>query len=65
MPARSERQLVCDIEPAQRKFYEDKRDYYRAFLMKLIEEEGIRNARFKILEGLLRLRQICNQPRLV
>ncbi len=65
LPARTERQLVCDMEPAQRKLYNDRRDYYRALLLKLIEDEGIKNARFKVLEGLLRLRQICNHPRLV
>jgi len=65
LPPRTTRQLICEMEPAQRKFYDDKRDYYRALLLKLIEEEGVNNARFKVLEGLLRLRQICNHPRLV
>lgn len=65
LPPRTERQIVCDMEPAQRKLYELKRDYYRALLLKMIEEEGVNNARFKVLEGLLRLRQICNHPRLV
>ncbi|MGI9107740.1 MAG: SNF2-related protein [Pyrinomonadaceae bacterium] len=65
LPPRTERQMLCEMEPAQRKFYDDKRNYYRALLLKLIEDEGINNARFKVLEGLLRLRQICNHPRLV
>ncbi|MBA3714277.1 MAG: SNF2 helicase associated domain-containing protein [Pyrinomonadaceae bacterium] len=65
LPPRTERQMVCEMEPAQRKFYNQKRDYYRALLLKMIEEEGINNARFRVLEGLLRLRQICNHPRLV
>ncbi len=64
LPPRTERQLICDMEPAQRKLYHEKRDYYRALLLKLIEDEGINNARFRVLEGLLRLRQICNHPRL-
>ncbi|HEV7842343.1 MAG TPA: SNF2-related protein, partial [Pyrinomonadaceae bacterium] len=64
LPPRTERQMVCDMEPAQRKLYNEKRDYYRALLLKLIEDEGINNARFRVLEGLLRLRQICNHPRL-
>ncbi|MEJ7618360.1 MAG: DEAD/DEAH box helicase [Pyrinomonadaceae bacterium] len=65
LPPRSERQVICDMEPQQRKLYNQKRDYYRALLLKMIEEEGVNNARFKVLEGLLRLRQICNHPRLV
>ncbi|HEV7844510.1 MAG TPA: DEAD/DEAH box helicase, partial [Pyrinomonadaceae bacterium] len=64
LPPRTERQMVCDMEPAQRKLYNEKRDYYRALLLKLIEDEGINNARFRVLKGLLRLRQICNHPRL-
>lgn len=64
LPTRTERLMVCDMEPAQRKLYDERRDYYRALLLKLIEDEGINNARFRVLEGLLRLRQICNHPRL-
>ena len=64
LPPRTERQMVCDMEPAQRRLYDERRDYYRALLLKLIEDEGIDNARFRVLEGLLRLRQICNHPRL-
>jgi non-specific serine/threonine protein kinase len=53
------------MEAGQRKLYDETRDYYRALLLKLIEEEGVNKSRFKVLEGLLRLRQICNHPRLV
>ena len=34
-------------------------------LLGVIEEEGMNHARMKVLEGLLRLRQISNHPRLV
>ena len=64
LPPRTERLVVCDMEPAQRTLYNEKRDYYRALLLKLIEDEGIAGARFRVLEGLLRLRQVCNHPRL-
>ncbi len=65
LPPRVERVLYCDMEPAQRRLYEQTRDAYRAMLLGLIEEEGLDKARMKILEGLLRLRQIANHPRLV
>jgi non-specific serine/threonine protein kinase len=64
LPPRSERVLVTDMDPAQRKAYDKQRDYYRALLLGMIEDEGMNDARMKILEGLLRLRQICNHPRL-
>ena len=65
LPPRSERILYTEMEPAQRKLYEKTRDYYRAQIMGVVEKEGMQNARMKILEGLLRLRQISNHPRLV
>ncbi len=65
LPPRTERVLVSDMEPAQRKLYDKQRDYYRALLLRLIDHEGLGDARMQILEGLLRLRQICNHPRLV
>ncbi len=65
LPPRTERVLYCDMEPAQQKFYHRTRDYYRKQLLSVMESEGMHRARFKILEGLLRLRQICNHPKLV
>ncbi|NUM43368.1 MAG: SNF2 helicase associated domain-containing protein, partial [Anaerolineales bacterium] len=65
LPPRTERILYADMDPAQQKLYNKTRDYYRSLLMGLIEEEGMNNARMKVLEGLLRLRQISNHPKLV
>ena len=65
LPPRTERIIYVDMELAQRNFYNRTRDQYRAELMGLIEKEGLQKARMKVLEGLLRLRQICNHPKLV
>ena len=65
LPPRTERIVYSDMEPAQRKFYIKTREYYRALLMGTIEEKGMNQARMQVLEGLLRLRQICNHPKLV
>lgn len=62
LPPRTERILYCDMTPIQRKLYTRTRNYFLGLLMGLVEKEGIENARMKILEGLLRLRQICNHP---
>jgi non-specific serine/threonine protein kinase len=64
LPPRTERILETEMDDEQRTFYNKQRDYYRGLLLGMIEEEGIGQVRFKILEGLLRLRQICNHPRL-
>ncbi len=65
LPPRSERILYSDMELAQRKLYNRTRDYYRGMLLGMLESEGTNGARMKVLEGLLRLRQICNHPGLV
>jgi len=65
LPPRTERTLYVDLEPAQRKLYTRLRDRYRAELLGLIETRGMNDARMKILEGLLRLRQVCIHPGLV
>lgn len=65
LPPRTERIVYADMEPAQRNLYDKTRDYYRAMLLGVIEEDGMNHARMKVLEGLLRLRQISNHPKLV
>ncbi|HTX92002.1 MAG TPA: SNF2-related protein, partial [Anaerolineales bacterium] len=65
LPPRTERIVFTDLEPSQRKLYQQTRDYYRGLLLGIIDEDGMENARMKILEGLLRLRQICIHPALV
>ena len=65
LPPRTERILYCDMDPAQRKYYNRTRDYYRGIVLGMLETEGLNSSRMKILEGLLRLRQICNHPLLM
>ena len=65
LPARTERIIYADMDSAQKKLYARTRDRYRAELLGLIENQGLNDARFKILEGLLRLRQVAIHPALV
>jgi non-specific serine/threonine protein kinase len=65
LPPRTERILYSDMDPAQFKLYLRTRDYYRGMLLGMLEKEGLNASRMKILEGLLRLRQIANHPLLV
>ena len=65
LPPRTERLFYTEMEPAQRKLYEKTRDKYRAQILGILDAEGMNDARMRILEGLLRLRQICNHPKLV
>lgn len=65
LPPRTERVIYSDMEPLQRKVYNRLRDYYRGLLLGMVESKGIDDSRMKILEGLLRLRQVCNHPALI
>lgn len=65
LPPRTERILYSDMETAQRRLYNRTRDYYRGLVLGMLDKEGLNQSRMKILEGLLRLRQISNHPALV
>jgi SNF2 family DNA or RNA helicase len=53
------------MSPEQEKRYEEVKTHYREKIFKLIDQEGLGNSRFMILEGLTKLRQLANHPRMV
>jgi SNF2 family DNA or RNA helicase len=65
LPAKTETILWCIMGKAQRQLYDEYKNHYRNLLLKKIDEEGIGKAGIYVLEGLLRLRQICDHPRLL
>ena len=65
LPAKTETILWCIMGKAQRHIYDEYKNHYRNLLLKKIDEEGIGKAGIYVLEGLLRLRQICDHPLLV
>lgn len=65
LPAKTEDIIYCEMEDEQRKVYEAYRNEYRDKILKKIEEEGIGKSKLYVLEGLLRLRQICDSPALL
>ncbi len=65
LPPRTERIVYTEMGTAQKKLYALTRERYRAELMGLIDGGAMNDARFRILEGLLRLRQIAIHPALM
>lgn len=65
LPDKTEMVLWCEMDKEQRAVYDDYKNHYRTTLIKKIEEIGLAKAGMYILEGLLRLRQICDSPQLV
>lgn len=49
----------------QRSVYESYRKYYRDVILEKIDDLGMNKAGMYVLEGLLRLRQICDHPKLL
>ena len=65
LPDRVEQTIWCELEPKQRKLYDELRDFYRASLLGRVAEKGMNNSKIHILEALLRMRQAACHPGLV
>lgn len=65
LPDKTETIMWCEMSKEQRAVYDEYKNYYRHQLLNRIEESGMNNASIYILEGLMRLRQICDSPVLV
>ena len=65
LPLKTEQTMYCEMEPAQRKLYDELRQHYRDSLFKRIESEGLAKSKIQVLEALLRLRQAACHPGLL
>ncbi len=66
LPPKTEQTIYCDLEPRERKLYDEMRDYYRARLLKPDADNGAPGRfKFQVLEALLRLRQAACHPGLI
>lgn len=65
LPEKTETVLYCEMDKRQRKVYNAFRDKYRDLIAGKMAEVGREQAAFLILEGLLKLRQICDSPALL
>lgn len=65
LPEKTETIHYCEFEKDQEKVYNFWKDSIKAEILKEINKKGIKKSGFKVLEGLLRLRQICNHPTLI
>jgi SNF2 family DNA or RNA helicase len=65
LPARNEDTMLCELEPAERRLYDQLRDHYRQVVLGLVDRQGLQRSRFQILEALLRLRQAACHPGLI
>ena len=62
LPPKTEMILWCEMEEEQRNIYDAFRNDYRENIMGSIETKGIGKSQLTILQGLMKLRQICDSP---
>ncbi|HYM94939.1 MAG TPA: DEAD/DEAH box helicase, partial [Chitinophagaceae bacterium] len=62
LPEKQEMILFCDMEEEQRKIYDAYRNDFRDKILGTIQEQGIQKSQLTILQGLMKLRQICDSP---
>jgi non-specific serine/threonine protein kinase len=62
LPEKTETILFCEMETAQRNIYDSYRNAYRSKILGAIDEQGVGKSQLTILQGLMKLRQICDSP---
>jgi non-specific serine/threonine protein kinase len=62
LPDKTETTLYCEMKAEQRKIYDAYRNAYKNQLLGMIDEKGIERSQMHILQGLTKLRQICDSP---
>ena len=65
LPEKTETILFCEMEDEQRKIYETYRNDYRDKILGVIDVQGIQRSQLTILQGLMKLRQICDSPHIL
>ena len=65
LPKKTETIIYCEMGKTQRRLYEKLKNKIRKDIEEAIEEKGINQSKFQMLDGLLRLRQMCNSPLLI
>ena len=62
LPEKTEMILFCEMGDEQRKIYDAYRNDFRDKILGVVEAQGINKSQLTILQGLMKLRQICDSP---
>ncbi|MBC8152927.1 MAG: DEAD/DEAH box helicase [Bacteroidetes bacterium] len=65
LPAKVESIHYSEMTPEQAEQYEEAKSYYRNLILERIEEDGMAKSQMIVLQGLTKLRQIANHPRMI
>ena len=62
LPEKTETVLYCEMEAEQRRIYDAYKNDYRDKVLGVIDAQGMERSQLTILQGLMKLRQICDSP---
>lgn len=62
LPEKSEMILFCEMSKEQRDIYDAYRNDYRDKILGVVDQQGVGKSQLTILQGLMKLRQICDSP---
>lgn len=62
LPEKTETIIFCEMEEKQRSVYEAYRGAFREKILGSIDQQGVGRSQLTILQGLMKLRQICDSP---
>jgi len=65
LPEKVENIQLCQLSDDQKKEYEQVKSYYRDRILENIENAGLNKSQLLLLQGLTKLRQIANHPKMV
>lgn len=65
LPAKVESIQYCEMSEEQEKAYEEAKAYYRNLILQSIDSDGINKSQLVVLQGLTKLRQLANHPKMV
>ncbi len=65
LPEKTETVLWCEMGAGQREFYNTTLQRIRGQILEGIRDRGLAQSKLNVLEGITRLRQICNAPSLI
>lgn len=65
LPTKTESIIYCEMDKEQLSIYNKLKNYYQEYIGTSIEKRGVERSGMHIIEGLLKLRQVCDSPALL
>jgi len=65
LPEKVESVQYCDMSEDQEAKYEEAKSYYRNLILEQIDNQGYARSQMAVLQGLSKLRQLANHPRMI